>query len=249
MAVPSTNLVQVLQRYVAPPAQPIGAVYPPHADAPNLPDMGAREHSLRRFCDFLAELPFMRSMAGPPQPFVVPRDHIHINQPANVAGAPDGVQLPTIAFLTSENNNATEAGFLGPAIIDDDSADVYGPDTAVFWLGDHVEELTLEVVSSGRAVRRAIVEGIKQVLRSTDSGPLKLSLPAYYDQVATFTLLTDTFVEDPDAVRNRRRAWIRIQLYVPEVMLGNALDLHVSATTQVTVTTSADVSADACPST
>lgn len=246
----STNLVEVLKRYLAPGAAPIGAVYPPRTDAPNLPDLGGREIALRRFCDFLAALPFMRTMAGPAQPFTVPREQIHINQPKATVGAPDGIVLPYIAFLTSESDDSPDDSFLGPAVDDEDTADVYAPDTTVFWLGDHVEDLMLEVCAAEVSTRRAIVEGIKQVLRSTEiSTALRLTLPDYFDQVATFTLQGSSYIEDQYAVSNRRRATLKIQLYMPEVMLGNALDLHVSAQTQVSVATSVRVVSAVGPAT
>lgn len=237
MGAVQTNLMEVLTRFLGGGSQPIGVVFPPRLDSPNLPDKGAREVSLRRFCDLLAALPFMRTMAGPAQPFTVPRDQIHINQPANVSGAPDGVRLPYLAFLTSSADESPDDSFLGPAIIDDDTADVYAPGTAVFWLGSHVEELQLEVVAASRSVRRAIAEGIKQVLRSSDdAGVLRLNLPDYFDQTAEFTLLGSQYTEDQDAVRNRRRALLRIQLYVPEVMLANAVDIQPFVTALTTTT-------------
>ncbi len=234
MSAVSTNLIEVLQRFMSAPTRPIGAVYPPRTDAPNLPDLGGREIALRRFCDFLSCLPFMRTMAGPAQPFVVPRAQIHINQPKNVTGAPDGIVLPYIAFLTSESDDGPDDSFLGPPIMDDATADVYGKDTAVFWLGEHTEDLQIEVVAAEASVRRAIVEGIKQVLRSSeDGGGLNLSLPDYFDTAARFTLLNSSYIEDPDAVRNRRRSLLRVQLYFSEVMLANVVDLHVVATASI----------------
>lgn len=232
----ATNLMQVLVRFMA--DEPIGNVYPPRTDAPNLPDKGAREHALRKFCDFLSCLPFMRTMDGPAQPFVVPRDQIFINQPEAADSAPNGRKTPWIAFLSSDSDDSADDSFLGPAVIDDDTADVYAPDTAVFWLGDHVEELQIEVVASGVAVRRAIVEGIKQVLRQSENGNiLKLALPDYFDQVAQFTLVGTRYEEDQYAVLNRRRALIRVRLYVPEVALASAVDIHPSIQTCVVART------------
>ncbi len=223
---PNNSLIGVLEQFMADGQQPIGTVFPPRSDAPGLPDMGAREVALRRFCDFLSLLPFMRTMRGAPQPFLVPRKQIHINQPDSVVGASGGVKLPTIAFLTSSADE-TDSGWLGPADIIDGTEDLYAPDTALFYLGWHTENLVLEVVAAKPATRRSIVEGIKQVLRSADgSSSLSLSLPDYFDQDATFTLVSSEYVEDQDAVRNRRRGHLTILLSMPEVMLANALTLH-----------------------
>lgn len=221
----SNTLIGVLEQFLSEGQQPIGAVFPPRQNPPGLPDKGAREIALRRFADFLSLLPFMRTMRGPPQPFLVPRKQIHIGQPDSVVGASGGVKLPTLAFLTSSADEL-DSGWLGPADIIDGTEDLYAPDTALFYLGWHTENLVLEVVAAKPATRRAIVEGIKQVLRSTDgSSSLSLSLPAYFDQDAQFTLLSSEYVEDQDAVRNRRRAHLTIQLSMPEVMLANALTL------------------------
>lgn len=221
-----TNLLSVLERFMTPGTSPIGLVFPPRSDAPNLPDKGARYCALDRFCDFLSYLPFMRTMAGPPQPFLVPRDQIHVYRPKSPQSAPDGIRLPAIAFNTSEADETT-TGWLGPDILIDGSEDVYGPNTALFYLGDHVEELQLEVIASEDAQRRAIVEGIKQAIRSSDdSGAFRLSVPAYFDQDAEFLLLRSKYVEDEHAVRNRRVAQLTIQLYIPEVMLANAITLQ-----------------------
>lgn len=237
MAEPQTNLLEVLRRYMSPGTVPLGTVFPVRLDAPNLPDKGAREHALRRFCEFVSLLPFMRTMDGPAQPFQVPRAQIHINQPSAEPGAPGGVLLPTIAFLTSTANETT-TGFLGPDQIDDDTADVYAPDSAVFWVSDHVEDLMLEVVAATDSVRRAIVEGIKAAMHmSDDAGCLRLNLPDYFDQDAEFLLLESTYVEDQDSVRNRKKAQLKINLYVPEVLLANAVDMKIFATVQTRVTT------------
>lgn len=240
---PSNTLIGVLQEFLAEGQQPIGAVFPPRTDAPGLPDKGAREVALRRFADFLSRLPFMRTMRGPPQPFLVPRKQIHVNQPDSVVGASGGTKLPTIAFLTSTADE-TDSGWLGPADIIDGTEDLYAPDTALFYLGWHTENIPLEVVAAKPATRRAIVEGIKQVLRSADgSSSLTLSLPDYFDQEATFTLLASEYIEDQDAVRNRRRGHLTIQLSMPEVMLANALTLVPFA--QVTTLDTGPLSIDA----
>jgi hypothetical protein len=243
MAEQETNLIEVLQRFMAPGTAPIGVVFPPRSDAPNLPDLGAREHALRRFLDFLACLPFMRTMAGPPQAFVVPRDQMFINAPEAEAGAPIGQKLPTIAFTTSTADKILD-GWLGPAILIEGTEDVFAPDTALFWIGGHTEPLVLEVVASSRAVRRSITEGITQVLRSSDdTGALRLSLPDYFGGDATFTLMDVTYLEEPDAVRNRRKAHLTIQLYVDEVLLANAVDIrpYLTATVGVQVQTTVQV--------
>ncbi len=96
----------------------------------------------------------------------------------------------------------------------------------------------LEVVAAKAATRRAIVEGLKQALRSADSSTaLNLSLPDYFNQVAQFTLLNTSYIEDQDAVRNRRRAHLTIELYVPEVLLANAVTMKpfITVQTQLTV--------------
>ncbi len=245
-----TDLVQVLSKFMdGTGAQPIGLVSPPRTDAPNLPDKGARFHALSRFLDFCAALPFMRTMQGEPQAFRVPRAQMFVDQPDSVVGAPDGAPLPTLAFLTSENDDMSEEdGWLGPSQIMDETANVFAPNTVLFWVGDLIEDVILEVVSDKPAKRRAIIEGLKQALRSSDDGgALRLVLPGYFNQIATFTYQTAEYEQEPDAVRNRRRARLKINLYVPEVMLANAVTFlpFITVTTGVDVDTSGDVDADA----
>jgi hypothetical protein len=237
-----TDLVDVLSEFMGGGSQPLGLVWPPRTDAPPLPDLGGRELALRRLKAFVARLPFMRTMQGPPQLFRVPETQIHVYQPDNI------VELnttPSISFMPARANNLPDDGWLGPSIEIEESADVYAPGTSLFALGEHIELITVEVVSDKHAIRRAILEGLKQVLRSSDdTAGLRLSLPAYFDQVATFTLVDTEYLDDPYVVQNRRKAHLYVELYMQEVGLFNTVTLrpYVQANVQANVSAQVRVS-------
>lgn len=238
-----TDLVPVLSRFMSEGSQPLGLVYPPRSDAPGLPDIGGREASLRQLKRFIAALPFMRSMAGPPQPFRVPETQIFVYQPDNIV---ELNTLPTIAFLPARANNVTDNSWLGPAIELEESADVYAPGTSLFSIGDHLEIFTIEVVADKHSIRRAIIEGLKQVFRSSDdTAALRLSVPDYFNQAATFTLIDTEYIDDQYVVQNRRKAHLYVELYLSEVGLFNTVNLHPYVQVNVTQNVSSSVSVDA----
>jgi len=183
-----------------------------------LPDIGAREYALRRLRQYISLLVFRRT-EGPglaPQAFRIPADKINIYQPDDVKDPPD---LPGIAMLPGTMDH--EYWGLGSPRPDEETIDKYAPGTVVVWLSDYYETFLLDIWSAKHAMRRAITEGLKVGLRlQEDTMALNLTLPDYFDQIATFNLIGGPgYLEDAEVAKNRRHAQIPIEVWVPEVVL------------------------------
>lgn len=91
---------------------------------------------------------------------------------------------------------------------------------------EYVEQFTVEVWSDKIAMRRAMMAGLKQVLRMNDASyALQLKLPNYYDQVAGFALDDSQPIDDDGTVKNRRRGHLYVTLRVTDVSLVNYVEL------------------------
>lgn len=194
---------------------PFGTVWPARPPRPLL-DKDAREHSLERLREFISLLVFRRTMAKneAPKGFQIPKERIHVYQPDD----PYDIELPAIAFVPGRGFH--EEWGLGPPRPIEDTADVFAPGTVLVQQSDYVEIFTIEVLSAKHATRRAIVAGLKQALRATDTSlSTDLSLPSYFDQIARFWLDESTYIDEPESVKNRRRAQMFVELRVAEVFL------------------------------
>jgi len=162
-------------------------------------------------------------------PFQIKRQDIHLYEPDNIRDLP----MPALGIIAAAAPN--EPYGLGPPEILDETYNVYGEGTALVRIADYVEQITIEAWAQKHAQRRAIVAGLRQVLRMGEqSMALWLSLPNYFDQVAQFTLI-DTQPIDDGAPQERRRAMIVVEMRVPEVVLVDAVELQVSAQADVGV--------------
>lgn len=173
-----------------------------------------RTHALYRLRLYISLLLFYRrgDRGGPPVPFRVPIENIHVEQPDDVKD----LKLPAIAFLSAPAKH--EERGLGPPTIDEASADAGG--TALAHASDHVEMLAVEVMSAYPAERRALLAGLRRALRASDrSYGIAMRLPSYHGAIAQFWLDESQPVDDPDVVRGRRRALLRVWLTVPELSL------------------------------
>ena len=194
---------------------PFGEVWPPYPPRP-LPDMDARTHALRRLRQFIAALDFSRTgnVNEPAIGYRVPKEQIHTEQPDE----PQNLTMPAIAFLPGEST--TDAFGLGPAKMEEDTADVFGEGLVLVVKHDYVEPFILEVWGASKAERRSLVAGLTEAFTSLEeSGTLRLTLPDYFDRVAEFTFLGTKYIDDPEVIRGRRRAHLRVELRVPEVQL------------------------------
>lgn len=197
-----------------------------------LPDKDARYYAMRRLGDFIAALTFNRTgdMGKPRIQFRIPRESIHHYNPD------DDTELTPPAIGVVPGNGFTDTYWLGPADVCEGTEGMFGPNTGLLYQGEYVEEFSLEIFAAKEAERRAIVAGLKTILRlGESSSALKLTLPDYFGLTAVFELGTNQYVEDPDTIRNRRRAFIVLTLRVPEVTVVTAPTFKPSVVADVGV--------------
>lgn len=206
-----------------------GEVYPERKEHP-LPPTTARDFAVKRLREFFSLLIFSRKGVDAEHPisFRVPIDRIYTEQPDNI---PD-LAYPALGFIPSRGVHNTYA--LGPPDFVEDSFDAYGPGTALLLQGEYTETFQVETWATHPAERQALQAGVQAALRvSQRSQALTLTLPDYFDRVATFRLDESQNVDDPDLVRNRRRGQLQVVLVVPEVLLVDAVTLRPAVRVQV----------------
>lgn len=188
-----------------------------------LPAYDARTHALYRFADFLAALEWSKpgNEGEADIPFRIPREDIYTEQPDD----PTSLNFPSIAFLSARGQH--DQYTLGPSDLLEDTYDKFGKGTVLLLQGEYIESFMLEAWGSHLYERRSILAGVQAVLRMNErSNALQLNLPAYYNRIASFTLIDSQHVDDPDVVRGRRRGQIAIELRVPEVVLVDAITMR-----------------------
>src|SRR5262249_52029533 len=142
-------------------------------------------------------------------------------QPDNIAD----LSTPALGMIPSRGIHNSYS--LGPPDLLDDTLDAYAPGAALLLQGEYTESFQVEVWSSHPAERQALLAGLQGALRmSQRSQALTLTLPDYFDRVATFRLDESQNVDDPDVVRGRRRGQLMVELTVPEVLLVDAVTLR-----------------------
>lgn len=206
-----------------------GQVAPERVSGP-LPPATARDHALRRFRQFFSLLVFSRKGADAEHPisFQVPIEQIYVEQPDNVAD----LKFPALGMIPSRGLHLTYG--LGPPELLEDSFHQYGRGTALLLQGEYTESFQVEAWSNHPAERQALLAGVQGALRlSQRSQALTLTLPDYWDRVATFRLDESQNVDDPDVVRGRRRGQLMVELTVPEVLLVDAVTLRPAARVRV----------------
>lgn len=200
------------------------------APARPLPDRDARYYALDALRTYVSLLVFSRTgpKGGSPITFQVPRERFHIEQPDDVVDQ----KFPSMAIVAGRGRH--EYTYLGGADVHDELRDVYMPGTTVLQQAEYVEAMTLEVWGSKIPERRSLMAGLKIALAPLEEGQgLRLKLPKYYDRVAEFVLLESQYVDEPDAIRNRRRGQLYLSLRVPEVALVDAITLRPMLTLTV----------------
>lgn len=176
-------------------------------------EITARACAMDRLFDFFASITFSRQMdQQAPELFKFPRRNMHTEQPPAVVEARD---LPALGVIPAEGTRDCSM-----PDFDDDSFDKYGPNTALVDLGWYSEEFQIEGWASSKVERRAIRAGLEQIFFSlSEATMLRLTLPNYFDQIATFDLLGSSDIDDDMVTQNRRRFMLRINMTVPVVML------------------------------
>lgn len=207
----------------------LGNVWPAMPAQP-LPDRDARDYALNALRKFFSYLVFQRTNAKnlPPISFQIPKDSIQIYQPDDIKNAP----LPGIAFLPGRGVHDTYG--LGPPEVVEATAGIAGPNTALVRSGVYNETITVEVWGSKIAERRAIVAGLKSAMRMSDrTSAIRLKVPDYFNQTATFSLSESQYVDGDEVSRNRRRAFLMLDMSICEVFVTNVVNLRSDATYQI----------------
>lgn len=191
-------------------------------------DVEGRTAALSTLFDYFCELTFYRTggKGKAPYPFRLTRSECHIEWPENV----ENIHYPSIGVLAGDSDHDPIG--LSP-VVDESTKDRFGCGTALWRLWDYKEVLQLEVWASSRAERRALVEGLQQALSPSESvSNLRLLLPTYFNQRASYTLLGAIRADD-GAAKNRRRAVLRMELRYDVVRLARYAPMSTFFTTQV----------------
>jgi hypothetical protein len=181
-------------------------------------DVDARHVALETLKTYFSLLIFTRpgAVGEDPIEYSIPRSSIETEWPGETKNG--DMPFPGIGFNGGEGEHETYG--LGPPELIEASADVYGPGTVLIALAEYNEELMIEVWADSRAQRRSIVAGMLEAFMPLqDTSSLRLKLPDYYDRVARFCYVGPRYVDDPEVVRGRWRAQLRVELTVPEVAL------------------------------
>ena len=218
---------------------PFGEVYPPRPNPPP-PIVDGRTVALRLLKRYFSELVFYRSGGTDPngvqQPniaFQVQDRDIHIEWP----DSPEDVHYPAIAFLSEDRADYDAIGLT--SYVEEASRDVYQEGTILIWLSEYVENFVIEIWARTKAERRSLLAGIEQALNPLQQMyGIRFVMPDYFNQLVCFALNDREVVEDDLAIRNRRRARLRVEMRFNVVALVNAVDF------QPMVTVEADVDAD-----
>ncbi len=186
-----------------------------------LPAKTARAHALLRLQELLTHLVFQRpdSVEGRTRGFYLKARRIQVEYPTSEKQ----ILLPSIAFVPARGQHDYP---LGPPDLIEESKDVYGRGTALLHQGDWVELLGVEIIASQPPIREGIKAGLVALFRAQEqSSAIRLSLPAYYDRVASFALDESENFDDAEVILGRRRAELYVELQVPEVLLVDATTL------------------------
>lgn len=175
-----------------------------------------RTAALRRLALFISLLRLWREgdRGGPPVEFRVPLENVLTDWP----DSEKDFRLPAVAFAPGAGQHVALG--LGGGIVCEESVGKFGPNTVVEQLGEYVEQLSIEAWGHSRAERAGVVAGLKAAFQSAAASyAIRLRLPDYFDQIATFVFDESAYVEEPDAIRGRRRALLKTTLRVPDVRL------------------------------
>lgn len=202
----------------------------PPAGQPPLPNIDARTHALRVLAKWFAALVYRRTMAAnqQPQAFTIPIESIFIEQPDAV----EGLEFPSISIIPGRGQYVTRG--LGGSDPDDDLATVDG--RALFVPYDYTELITVEGWGSKIAERRSIVAAIEVAMGAYEgTTDLRLVMPDYFDQVATFSLMERENIDDLEVARGRRRVHLFVQMTVPVIAVARftTLDARPGGTVKI----------------
>jgi hypothetical protein len=192
-------------------------VWPTRLD-PGTPPLDARTAALQSFATYITNLVFTRvgATGGNPVFFSIPRENFWLDQP----GPEEDLYFPSIGVLSGPGE-VKHRGGIGPCVIADNTADLFGPGTALILLGELEETIGLEVWTSNLFELYAVVATIEQALNATqERHGILLLTPDYYQQTARFILEKTEWPEDM-APQNRRKAVLSVFMAIDKVRLVN----------------------------
>lgn len=188
---------------------PFGNVYPPRGLNVNLiPIDDPRTAALRVLALYISELTFYRPGVdgGPPVPFSIPLENIHIESPNN----DEDVVLPAIVFTQDNDEDYQSIGFNSD--LEEDSADVFAPNTVLQVQYDQVEEFGVEIWANNKPERRSIIAGLQTAMVPTEAMyGIRFRMPGYFNQMVTFVANSYRRPDD-QAVRGRRIGTLRVEM-------------------------------------
>ena len=186
---------------------------PPGADLAARAFQDGRTVALLRLRLFVSLLRFFREgdRGGPPVEFRVPLANVHEEWPDDEVT----FKQAAVAFLPGEGLD--EGLALGQPVACEETVGKYGPGTVLEESGVYREDIGVEAWGRGKAERRGLIAGLKAAFPGGQA--VRLKLPDYFDQIATFTRTSSRYFEEPDAVKGRRRGSLTLALTVPDVRL------------------------------
>ena len=208
---------------------PFGDVWPKRTAPPALPFDG-RTCALTMLRKYISELTFnfpgdydaTTGKYGPPNPFSIPEDSIHIE----MADGMEPAGTPSIAFSPAEGKYEP----IGlTAFLDESTRDKFGVGTVIQWQSEYTETFTLELWASSIAQRRSIIAGLESGLTPTEQMyGIRFRMPDYYMETVCFTPNSRTNIDDGDAARGRLKAQFKIEMRFNIVALVNCTSLMPS---------------------
>lgn len=173
--------------------------------------LDVREVALEQLRDYLASI----DIALPDgRTFRLPKEDVLIAAADDPGGNGD-MQLPAIGM----SGSPAETEQWTPDI-DDDSLGIRGPGTALAWTGNYSERVIVELWTESEPQRRAVLRAMKVAFNPAEqTSTLILESQRYYGLGIRYSLFSVQVVEDAEAVRNRWRALLVLDIDAPEVQL------------------------------
>lgn len=161
----------------------------------------------------------------------VAKEDIFVTASDDRGGLSDGA-LPAIGMAGGASED--ELLHLGPPDVDDDTWGVAGPGTALAWIGDYRERVTVEVWAGSDDERSAVMRALRRAFRPADGlGTLALELADYHRVVARYELAGGQVIDDQDAARNRRRAVLQVDVEAQVVEVVGAAKMRPGVRVEV----------------
>lgn len=224
--------------------EPFGSnLFPPRSAPTKKAIVDGRTAGLRVLARYISELTFLREgdAGRPVVPFVVKEDDIHIEWPDQE----EDLVYPSMAFVQVEDGEYQPIGLT--ALILEETRDKFGNGTVLQQQSQYVETLSLECHASLKPERRAMRIGLEEALVPTEQMyGIRFRMPAYYDQIVTFSLGAIRLDDSPDAARHRRVARLSLEMTYNVVALVNYAELRpmVNVNTDVDEATGVEVVID-----